>query len=519
MGNHFTRRTFLRSSATIGAVATVGEWSGLLALAPASGEDTQLTPELIRFTPELESVVRLIETTPQEKCVAAVVERLRGGLPYRNFLAALYLAAIRAATYHGNGPHAYDHNAYVVHSAHQLGLDLPPGEQLLPAFIALDSFKGMQQAYPNKSGEREPRGEFPGAGVALEELHAAMRGWEPERAERAIVALVRSQGSSAVMEPLWHYAARDWGFIGHNSILVANSCRLLATIGWQHAEHVLRYVVAGLTGWPKERAEGPDVQPYLRNLPRVYQAVGQLPGNWAEPTGNAGLTKDLLTLIREAKPYEACDVAVRHLTTGTAQAGAVWDAIHLAAGELLLSSRPHNAHRTVNSAALHANTAANALHYAFRASSQAHTRLLVTLQALAWMDLFRRGIVDGKHLVEELDITQLEGPAVDGDPEAAIAAILAARTATPREASRMTFSFAQRHSTAELWSAATRLIPSKCSGDPHDLKFPVAVYEDYQLVSPAWRPHVMAAAAQSFWGSERPDLPVIEQVREAVRGL
>ena len=63
------------------------------------------------------------------------------------------------------------------------------------------------------------------------------------------VALIRSHGTASVLEPPWHYSGRDWGFIGHMAILVANSFRLLEAIGWQHAEHVLRYVIAALAGW------------------------------------------------------------------------------------------------------------------------------------------------------------------------------------------------------------------------------------------------------------------------------
>jgi hypothetical protein len=62
-------------------------------------------------------------------------------------------------------------------------------------------------------------------------------------------------------------------------------------------------------------------------------------------------------------------------------------------------------------------------------------------------------------------------------------------------------------------------MPVKSSGDPHDIKFPVAIFEDLDLVSPGWRPHLLAAAAFSFWGSERPDLPAMQQVREAIRTL
>jgi hypothetical protein len=59
----------------------------------------------------------------------------------------------------------------------------------------------------------------------------------------------------------------------------------------------------------------------------------------------------------------------------------------------------------------------------------------------------------------------------------------------------------------------------KSTGDPHDVKFPVAIFEDLDLVSPGWRPHLMAAAAYSFWGSERPELPFVQQVRDAVGKL
>ena len=55
---------------------------------------------------------------------------------------------------------------------------------------------------------------------------------------------------------------------------------------------------------------------------------------------------------------------------------------------------------------------------------------------------------------------------------------------------------AQRESIEPLLSAARRTIPTKSSGDPHDIKFPVAIFEDLHLISPNWRPHVTAAAAQ-----------------------
>jgi hypothetical protein len=497
----------------------LGDFTDLWPLGPANAEKAKVTPDLVRFGPDIEPVVQLIERTPQDQCLAAMIKQLRKGLPYRHFLAALYLAAIRAARWHGDGIHGYDHSAYVVHSAYQLSLDLPAGEQLLPAFYALNGFKGGQKAYPNKKGTPELTGKLPTAAKAADELNAALKEWDSDWAERAVVALIRSRGSAAVLEPLWNYAGQNWGFIGHMAILVANSVRLLDTIGWQHAEHVLRYVVQGLAGWGREYATDADVQPYWSNLPRVAKAVGRLPGDWAEGQGNEGLTKDLLVLLRDGQGEEACDLTVKRLTEGKARAGAVWDAVHLSAGELVLSSKTHAAHRPVNSCALHSNTATNALHYAFRASSRKDTRLLLTLQAVAWMDLFRKCIIKGKHLVTPMDITALTGPEPPDKPEAVIDQILATRTDTPHEAGQLAFAFAHRHRPELLLSAARRLLPMKSSGDPHDIKYPVAVFEDLDLVSPGWRPHLLATAVFSFWGSDRPDNPMMEKVRDAVRKL
>ena len=86
---------------------------------PASAGDAEVTPDLGRFGPATELVVKLIEEAAQDKCVPVFVEQLRKGLPYRQLLAALYLAAIRAARWHGDGIHGYDHSAYRVHSAYR----------------------------------------------------------------------------------------------------------------------------------------------------------------------------------------------------------------------------------------------------------------------------------------------------------------------------------------------------------------------------------------------------------------
>jgi hypothetical protein len=84
----------LRTAASAGAALGLGEWAALAPLSPATADEAKVTPDLVRFGPDIDPVVKLIEETPQDKCVPAMVEQLRKGLPYPHLPAALYLAAI-----------------------------------------------------------------------------------------------------------------------------------------------------------------------------------------------------------------------------------------------------------------------------------------------------------------------------------------------------------------------------------------------------------------------------------------
>src|SRR5262249_35249697 len=252
-------RRFLRTVAGAGASAGLGEWAGLLPLSPASADDAKVTPDLVRFGPDIEPVVRLIEDTPRDKCVAMLVDQLKKGLPYRNFLAALYLANIRVNfVYHTLGS---------LHATDQLALDAPVQERLLPAFWALDSFKFHQDR--GKKTEFAPSlkpltGKLPSAGEAEKEFHEGMKAFDPDRAERAIAVMGRTQGAARVIEPFWHYGARDWDFIGHIPIWVSNVLRALPTVGWQHAESTMRVLARTVPceGFGKPKDQVMKTQPY-----------------------------------------------------------------------------------------------------------------------------------------------------------------------------------------------------------------------------------------------------------------
>ena len=92
--NKVDRREFLGelgSRVVSGSLA----WQALQSLTPARAEDLQVTPSLVQFRPEMEQVVRWIETTPRERILEGAVERLKKGLGYRQLVGGLFLAGIR----------------------------------------------------------------------------------------------------------------------------------------------------------------------------------------------------------------------------------------------------------------------------------------------------------------------------------------------------------------------------------------------------------------------------------------
>lgn len=509
---------------TAGVGLGLGEWAALLPISPATAAEATVTPDLVRFGPDIEPLVRMIEDTPREKCPAMMIEQLRQGLPYRQFLAALYLANIRTSE--------VSHPLAVLHSTNQLTLDVPVQERLLPTLWALDSFKFHRERAKASPSLRPLTGNYPPAGRAEAEFHVGMGGFDAERAERAIVAAIRSQGAGRVAELLWRYAARDWSFIGHFAIWAANTWRTLETVGWQHAEPSLRVVVGSIIGDEKNL----NGQPYRANQERAEKVMAKIPPDWTEAGSDAVFTKELLAAIREAKPDAASELAASRLAAGKVRAGAVWDAVHLSAGEMFMCAQK-------NPEPLHANTAANALHYLFAVSGDAGNRLLILLQAVAWMCLYRAATLRKGWLREPRLILELAEAGIPATPEAAVEDLLAHLSYGPggatspdpfqgtkgpdfnsqswrHEGASKAFAFGRKFPTAQpLIRAAHRLLPLKADWDPHRIKFPIAAWENCGWVSPEWRPHLLAAASYSFVGTDAPDTELAKQVREVVRGL
>jgi hypothetical protein len=507
MFSALTRRDFVANTVKAGALAGLGDFAFLRQLAPVSAAEATVMPNKVRLNPDIEPLVRLLEDTDREDLLDVVAGRIRRGTTYQQLLTALFLAGVRSIQPRPVG--FKFHAVLVVNSAHLASLAAPDSDRWLPLFWALDNFKGSQARNQQEGNWVMPpveEGKLPSASQVEKRFVEAMDNWDEEGADRAVVSLVRNAGAAEILEILWRFGARDFRDIGHKAIYTANSWRTLQTIGWRHAEPVLRSLAYALLEHegdnPARRDAEPD-RPWRENLERA----GRIRGDWKQGTVTPGATAELLKTLRTASAGEACDQVVELLNKGISPAS-LWDGIFLKAGELLMQQP--------GIVGIHCVTSVNALHYGYQATGNDETRRLLLLQAPAFLALFRKAMAGRGKLREEMHIDTLQKADVKAGPEA-IPEILADVSKDRVTAARKTLALLENPAVKPdaLLTAARRLIFSKGT-DSHDYKFSSAALEDYFHATSPWRARFLATSMFNLKGSGDRDNGLIDRARAAL---
>ena len=78
---------------------------------------------------------------------------------------------------------------------------------------------------------------------------------------------------------------------------------------------------------------------------------------------------------------------------------------------------------------------------------------------------------------------------------------------------QMTYAYANSNADhRQFFQTARHHICRKATSDAHNLKFPVAIFENYQNISPRWRPHLLASTVFYLHGPQTEDNHVVQQV-------
>jgi hypothetical protein len=520
MSRGSTRRRFLQSALTGGAALSGSSLPFLGNLPLLSADSTRLPDGVVALRPEIEPLVRFLEVTPREDLLEKVAQRLGAGLSYRELLAALFLAGVRNVQ-----PRPYVgfkfHAVLVVNAAHLASLSSPPADRWLPIFWALDYFKSAQ-ATDIKEGNwtmvpvKESR--VPSATRARDAFRQAMESWDVEAADAAIAGLVRTAGANEIFELFFRYGARDYRSIGHKAIFVAASMRTLETIGWQHAEPVLRslaYALLNHDGPNPAQSDAPADRPWRRHL----EMVNKIPAAWRSGKASAATSKlamsEFLEVLRHGTEDAPADSVVDLLGRGIGPRP-IWDALLMSAGELLM--------RSPGIVSLHAVTTTNALHQAYLRSGDDVTRRLLLLQNAAFLPLFRATLRGREATIADIHLDEF-GQGDDSAPAAGAGAALPSLDEIfhdvgedPAQAAAKTLRYLQNGGSARSFMDTARVLIFRKGFDSHDYKFSSAVLEDYAHISPAWRDRYLAASVFRLRGSTERENPLVARVRQAFAG-
>lgn len=503
----FDRRRFLQRS-LLGSVAAVGGLAGLEGLPAVSVQEAKSRPDDVRFRPEIEPLVRLLEETPRNRVLEVFARRIHQGVSYREVLASLLLAGVRNVQPRPVG--FKFHCVLVVNSAHLASLSGPDEDRWLPIFWALDQFKSSQARDVNEGNwTMGPAkvGALTDAKRTRERFVQAVESWDEEAADSAVAALVRTAGAADTIEPFWRLGARDFRSIGHKAIFVANSWRTLQTIGWRHAEPVLRSLTYALMyhgGVNPAKATLVADQPGRENLKRLRE----IRTDWQTGRIDDGATREVLAVLRQANFTGASETIVK-LLNGGIHPQSLWDGVLLGSGELLM--------RQPGIIGLHCVTTANALRYGASACASDETRRYLLLQGAAFMTMFRDEIRRRGAMTDaRVDALKPLPPSDANDP---LASIFAAVSEDRSAAAGQTLSFLQQKGSAEEMIRTARQLVFLKGRDAHDYKFSSACLEDYYHVSPAWRDRYLATSVFNLRGTGHPDSGLVKRTKAALAGV
>jgi hypothetical protein len=500
------RRHFVVNSVNAGAAAGLGDLAFLHNLQPVSADEATITPAMVQFHSDIEPLVRLVEDTQRQDLLEVVAGRIRRGTTYQQLLSALMLAGVRSIKPRPVG--FKFHAVLVVNSAHLASLASPDSDRWLPLFWALDNFKVSQAKNKEESGGWQMPAvdvsKLPPGQHAKQRFMEAMDNWDEEGADRAISALVRHAGATEVIELFWRYGCRDFRDIGHKAIYAANAWRALQTIGWRHAEPVMRSLAFAMLehdgGNPNQRDDDKD-RPGRENLKRLTKIRAE----WRYGKIDRNASLDLVEAVRRAKPADCSEKVVELLNRGVA-AESIWDALFLSAGELLM--------RQPGIGGLHTFTTMNALHFAYQTTGSDATQRLLMLQGAAFLPMFRDFMQGRGKLRDDIKINELKPAEGVASGTAGIEEIMNEVSKDKVSAAQKTLRFVagDASNVPELMTAARRLIFMK-GNDSHDYKFSSAALEDYYHVTPAWRNQFLASSMAQLRGAGDRDNSLIKRAR------
>ncbi|HEV3238155.1 MAG TPA: hypothetical protein VGZ25_14290 [Gemmataceae bacterium] len=322
-----TRRDFLADVGRGMLVASVGPALAMdLGLSPAfGGEGT----ERLSFG-KMEPLVALMQDTPKNKLLPALIEKMKGGTDLGTLVSAGALA--NARTFGGEdytGFHAF----MALLPSYQMAQELPKDRQALPILKVLYRNTSRIQDFGGKGKEvLHPvvPAELPKDRSGGDLLRDAVRKPDVAAAERTFAALAKGPIGEAYNH--LQFTVQDELDV-HRVVLAWRAWAVLDLAGKEHAHTLLRQSVRFCCDEEKNRnGAAPEIRTILPKLLDQYKLADKQPG---KREAEDAWVEHLAQTIYSSNRAVAADAAAAALAEGMSPE-AVGEAISLAANRLVL---------------------------------------------------------------------------------------------------------------------------------------------------------------------------------------
>jgi hypothetical protein len=309
-------------------IATVGyEVASDLGLATALGEETE---GALSFG-ALEPLVCLMQETPADRLLPALVNQLQSGADLRRLTAAAALANARTF---GGEDYVGFHTMMALAPAFHMSQELPAEMQALPVFKVLyRNTKRIQERGGRKEEVLHPvkpaAGSATGSGGEL--LREAVRRKEVEQAEQTFARLAQGTPDDALNDLL--FTVQDNTEV-HRVVLPYRAWDLLGLIGKDQAHTLLRQSVRYCVkseSWPRKLI-AEDARTLLPKLLEEHKLLGRTPG---DRKAEDAWVEQMSQTIFKSSPAQAAEAAAAALAENMSPA-ALGEAVTLAANQLIL---------------------------------------------------------------------------------------------------------------------------------------------------------------------------------------
>jgi hypothetical protein len=349
-----------------------------LGLAPAALAAGDVEAGRLTFG-TLEPLVALMQETPADRLLPAVVERMKGGTDLRQMIAAAGLA--NARTFGGQDYEGY-HAIMALAPSYQMSRELPASQAALPVLKVLYRNTNHIQQMGGPSHEALHVLEIASASAAepsAESLRAATRRQDVREAERTLAALVQGSLDEAYND--LQFVIQDYIDV-HRVVLAWRAWVLLDFTGKDHAQTLLRQSVRFCVDEERSLQKyGGDALALRALLPKLLERdalASRAPG---ERQPGDDWVDALARTIYAGKRDQAAEAVAEALRDGVAPE-VVGEAISLAANQLVLcdpgrrkDDTPAKPKGSVHGASVgvHASDAANAWRNIARVTDRRNT--------------------------------------------------------------------------------------------------------------------------------------------------